>query len=268
MNYKYIIGIVLTSLCFNACIKHNYPTPPNTNDIDSGMSIYKTIAELRSIMGSNTKEIKERIVISGIVIADDKSGNLYKQVIIDDGTAAIPILLDAYNLYNDYPIGRKIYVQCKGLFTSFYYKLPLLGYAPDNKGSLAAIPFHLFGQYIRKGNTNNPITPISVSIADAKKAKPELFNRLIKISDAQIADTLTSRLYALPANISSATNIPLSDCDSNIITLRTSGYCNFQAYQPPTGRGTLTAIYSVYNNTPQLIIRDTSDVQLYRARCH
>lgn len=268
MKLKYFIGIIAISLCWNACVKHNYPAPDNTNNIDPGISIYKTIAELKNTMGTaNAKEIKENIVISGTVIADDRSGNIYKQIIIDDGTAAIPLLLDAYNLYAAYPVGRKIYVQCKGLFTGFYYKLPLLGYLPDSKGVLTAIPALLFNQYMRKGNINNPITPINVSVADAYKAKPELFNRLVNISEVQIADTLTNSIYAFPASISSATNIALSDCDSNIITLRTSGYCDFQAYKPPTGKGTITAIYSVYNNTPQLILRDTSDIHLYGQRC-
>ena len=269
MGFKYFTGIIALMLCSSGCVKHKYSTPDNTNGTDPGISIYKTIAELRSIMGTaNSKEIKDNIVISGTVIADDRSGNFYKQIIIDDGTAAIPILLDAYNLYADYPVGRKIYVQCKGLYTGFYYKLPQLGYLPDSKGALTAIPALLFDQYIRKGNINNAVTPINVSVADAYKAKPELFNRLVTINEAQIIDTMAGSIYALPASISTATNISLSDCDSNNITLRTSGYCNFQAYKPPTGKGSITAIYSVYNNTPQLILRDTSDIHLYAPRCH
>ena len=182
-------------------------------------------------------------------------------------TAAIPILLDASNLYNDLPIGRKVYVRCQGLYTNYYYKLPQLGYLPNDNGLLTAIPFHLWDQYILFADKPQEIKPIEVSIADAKIAKPELFNRLVTITNAQIMDTSNVTQYALPANISSATNIKLMDCDSNSISLRTSGYCSFQSSATPKGRGKITAIYSVFNNTPQLILRDTLDVQMNMPRC-
>lgn len=261
------LQLLLSTILFS-CVQKKLPEPENRNNTDPGYGYYKTIAELKSSMGaSGSKEIKEDIVISGTVIADDRSGNFYKQVIIDDGTAAMPILLDAYNLYNDFPVGRKIYIHCKGLYTNFYYKLPQLGYAPDERGAISPIPVLLWKKYIVKANLGNKIKSIEVSIADAMKAKPELFNRLITLTDAQIADTVAASSYALSASLSSATNITLINCDSNTIALRTSGYCNFQSYKPPFGRGKLTAIYTVYNNTPQLVLRDTSDVQMKSIRC-
>ena len=98
-----IITIILISVSFSACVRKKFSDPENTNNVNPGISYYKTIAELKSGMGSSGyKEIKDNILISGVVIADDRNGNFYKQIIIDDGTAAMPILLDAYNLYNDF----------------------------------------------------------------------------------------------------------------------------------------------------------------------
>jgi len=268
MKQLFLTLLTCFSLFQIGCKSKKWTTPNDNNLSDPEFPIQKTIAELRSGMGTTgAKEIKENIIISGVVIADDRSGNFYKQIIIDDGTAAIPILLDAYNLYNDYPIGRKIFVKCKGLFTGFYYKLPQLGFTANEKGSLSPIPFYLWDTYLIKGSVGNKIIPIEVSIADAMKAKPELYNRLIKIKEAQIIDTLAAPAYALPASLSSATNIQLMNCDSNIILWRNSGFAKFQSYKPPYGKGTITAIYTVYNNTPQLMIRDTADVQLKSARC-
>ena len=255
--------------CLNiACVQKKFDTPTKNNNKDFNFSIYKTIAELRASMGtSGFREIKENIIISGEVIADDRTDNFYRQIIIDDGTAAMPILLDASNLYNDFGIGRKIYVRCKGLYTNFYYKLPQLGYVPNENGLLSAIPFHLWDEYIIAAEMQQQIKPIEVSIADAKIAKAELFNRLVTITNAQIMDTSNATQYALPASISSATNIKLMDCDSNIISLRTSGYSSLQAIATPKGRGKITAIYTVFNNTPQLVLRDTLDVQMNLPRC-
>jgi hypothetical protein len=267
MSKLFFLFTILYSLNI-ACVQKKFDTPSPKNNRDINFAIYKTIAELRTSMGSSGfREIKENIIITGEVIADDRTGNFYRQIIIDDGTAAIPILLDASNLYNDFPIGRKIYLRCKGLYTNFYYKLPQLGYLPNQNGFLSAIPYQLWDNYIISAEMQQKTKPIEVSISDAKIAKPELYNRLVSIIDIQILDTHKATQFALPANISSATNIQLMDCDSHTIAIRTSGYSSLQAIAPPKGRGKITAIYTVFNNTPQLVLRDTSEIQMRSPRC-
>ena len=262
-TYYFLLLLVISS-----CVRQKFDVPKVDNVGEHEVLLYRTIAELRANMGlAGSKEIKENIVISGIVIADDRSGNFYKQIIIDDGTAAMPILLDAYNIYNDFPVGRKIFVKCKGLYTNYYYKLPQLGFAPDNKGAVLPIPFHLWDIYLVKDAMKQTVKPVDVSIEDAMKAKPELYNRLIRLNDAQIMDTLNTLQYALAPELLSATNIKLTDCDSNVILLRTSAYSKFHASKPQTGRGKITAIYTVFNNTPQLVLRDTADVEMRSLRC-
>ena len=57
------------------------------------------------------------------------------------------------------------------------------------------------------------------------------------------------------------------------MVLRNSGYASFAGINVPNGNGSLTAIYvyykSPYNSriTPQVMIRDTSDVQFNNTRC-
>lgn len=268
MKIRKLFFLLLPVLFTEACVSQKFSDPENSNKTDPGFAQYKTISELQRSMGTaGTKEIKENIVISGIVIAEDRSGNFYKQIIIDDGTAAMPVLLDAYNLYGDFPVGRRIYVKCKGLYTNFYYKLPQLGFSPNGYGGVQPIPFLLWDQFIIKSAIGNEVKPIEVSIADAKKAKPELYNRLITIREVQLLDTAAATQYALPATLATATSIKIMDCDSNQIILRTSGYSNFQGARPPCGQGSMTVIYTVYNNTPQLILRDTADVQMRSLRC-
>ncbi|HTN16535.1 MAG TPA: DUF5689 domain-containing protein, partial [Chitinophagaceae bacterium] len=225
------LGILL--LC-GGCVKQRFTVPADTQGIDTEVPEYRTIAELRSGMGNSGGKIMENILISGVVIADDRQGNLYKQVIIDDGTGAIPVLLDAYNLYNDFPAGRKISIRCKNLYTRFYYKLPQLGFEPDNKGNLTAIPYYLWDQYLLKGSSNHVIPLTRVLLADIKKAVPELYNRLVLLQDVQFTDTGLTQ-YAQPAALAGATSVQLMDCDSNTIQIRTSAYSSFQSIRPPQG---------------------------------
>jgi hypothetical protein len=254
-------------LFFGACKLEQYKEPKSTNE-EFNFASAITIADLRSSMGfSGAKEIKDNVVIAGYVIANDRTNNLFKQVIIDDGTAAIPILLDAFNLYNDFPIGRRVYVRCKGLYTNFYYKLPQLCFMPDEQGASIPIPFYLWSNFLAVSTESITIKPIEISLKDSMLAQPNLFNRLVHIIDAQIADTLLSNQYALDADLNSATNIQLMDCDSNMISIRTSGFASFRKAIPPKGRGSITAIYSVFNNTAQLLLRDTVDINFSRPRC-
>lgn len=263
-----ILKLLLIGIIFEcSCVQQKFKEPKGTNN-DFEFATARTIAQLRAGMGiAGAQEIKDNIIISGFVIANDKTGNFFKQIIIDDGTAAIPILLDAYNLYNDYPIGQQVFIKCKGLYTNFYFKLPQLSFLPDERGASTPIPFSLWSKYILKGDAIEFRKPIETTIKDVMSAKPELFNRLITLTDTQIEDTVNTKFYAFDAELSSATNIKLLDCDSNFISIRTSGFANFRTAKPPTGRGALTAIYSVFNNTPQLILRDTVEVNLHHQRC-
>lgn len=263
-TYKTLFLAVL--LVCNACVKQRFTVPADAQSTDAEIPEYRTIAELRAGMGNSGGKITGNILISGVVIADDREGNLYKQVIIDDGTAAIPVLLDAYNLYSDFPVGRKLSIKCKNLYTHFYYKLPQLGFEPDDKGNLSAIPYHLWDQYLVKGSSGNDIPLTTVLLADIRKAVPELYNRLVLIREVQFADTNLSE-YAQPAALAGATSVALVDCDSNTVLVRTSGYSSFQSFKPPKGSGQLIALYTVFNSTPQLVLRDTADVQFHSTRC-
>jgi len=240
--------------------------PKDLSNFDPSPTTNYTLAQLiNQIPQAGLKQIGNDWVISGIVTADDRSGNFYKQIIIDDGTAAIAVLLDAYNLYTDFPVGRKLYIHCKGLAIGYYYKLPQLGYA--QQAQLGPLPFLLFDKYMEKGPVGNPVVPITITAADAAVYHEELLNKLVTITDIQVTDTAASYCFALPPEQTPATNVRMDDCSNHRLTLRTSGYSNFRACRLPRGRGTLTAIYTTYNSTPQLILRDTSDINCKGPRC-
>lgn len=72
------------------------------------------------------------------------------------------------------------------------------------------------------------------------------------------------------ADTSSAKNsfdLYINDCGSNSIDVRTSGYANFAGQHPPAGNGSIVALYTKYNSTKQLILRDPSDIAFTGLRC-
>ena len=106
--------MVFTSVtAITSCKKDNFDEPPITiPEPPEKDSVNTTIAALKALyttMGSPLL-VTDNLWIQGIVVADDRTGNVYKQIVIDDGTAGISISLDQSDSYVNYPVGRKVYV--------------------------------------------------------------------------------------------------------------------------------------------------------------
>ncbi len=59
--------------------------------------------------------IPDNVVIEGRVTANDRSGNFYRSVIIEDRTGAVELLIDLYDLHNIYRRGQRVVVRAEGL---------------------------------------------------------------------------------------------------------------------------------------------------------
>ncbi|PZF71982.1 hypothetical protein DN068_15210 [Taibaiella soli] len=245
-------------------MKKNFDAPPDSSNYDPNLPTSGSLAKARALLaGTVAVPIDSDWTISATVIADDRSGNLYKQIVVDDGTTGMTLLLEANNLYGNYPVGRKIYLKTKGLYIGMYGGLPQIGMI-DETGSMIGIPSTLIGGHVIKGDFPHPVIPDTVSLNDLNDG---LLNRLIYIKDVEFAGSNLGMSYAQPSAIASGTSRTVEDCAGNTITLRTSGYANFQPYIVPSGKGGIAGIYTTYNGTPQLILRDTTDVTMYGERC-
>src|SRR6478672_1887970 len=102
-----LIAMMFAGFAFalNSC-KKDFDAPPGP--ADPAIVANTTIAGLKAMhtTAGAYDVITSDIVISGVVVANDKSGNLYKQLIIEDSTGGLQISLDANSLYGTYPVGR------------------------------------------------------------------------------------------------------------------------------------------------------------------
>ncbi len=267
------ILLLAASVFVNSCVKQNFDAPPDTVHYDPNLPVQASIAQISSI-GVNMSSGKSRVLgdttIYGVVVADDKSGNYYKQIVIEDTSGAgLVLYIDKSYLYNDYPVGRKIYVKLKGLTLANYNGLPEIVFSADQAGVTVPIPSGLVGNYITKASyPNTTVTSKSVTIEQIKGNPNAYLNTLITLSNVQFDASSNNVSYAAPSASASATNRTIEKCDhSASVILRTSGYSSFQPTLTPAGNGTITAICSVYGGTIQLILRDPSDVSMTATRC-
>ncbi len=255
--------IAMLAIFVIACNKKFDAPPPYTPPI---LTPTLTIAQLKAMHVSGSNEtITNDDIIEGTVIANDSSGNFYKQIIIEDSTGGIAVNIDDYNLYTSYPEDRQIFIKLKGLILYDASKLIELGASKDATGAITAIASPVKDNYVIKGNLGNTVTPKIIDVSDLNDTYQ---NMLIQLNDFEFNETDTAKIYADTSSSKNSVSFTLKNCSSKSITLRTSGFASFAGVNVPNGNGTLTAIYSVYNTSKQLVIRDTDDVQFNNTRCN
>mgnify|MGYP000220785906 FL=1 len=262
--------LLILSVSFNAC-KKAFDAPGNTGD--PGVVATISIKDLKSRYTSGTAvAVTDDQVIEGVVICDDKSGNYYQQIAMQDATGGILLRLGSANLYNYYPVGRKIYVKLKGLYLGQYNGTLQLGAGIDSayisQGGVTLLAFNLFDQHIIKGPLNQPVIPVVVTASQLTTSLQDRYvSTLIRMEDVEFAATDTGKSYA---DLGQSGNRIVQACaapGSNRITLRTSNYSNFAETKVPAGNGAIVGVYSYFGSTKQLTIRDNSDVRFTNSRC-
>ena len=263
--------MIVSLFGLSACNKE-FDNPPTYEA--PNITANTTIRDLKAMhtASGTAQEITTDIIIRGIVVGDDRTGNLYKSIVLQDETGGILIRLDGTNLYTSYPEGREIFIKCKGLFIGDYNRLIQLGGSVDNSGpsaSVLPVASALFTDYIVVGSTGNTVTPKVVTLNQLTTNMQDSFqNTLIQLENFEFHVNDTLNTFGDPTLTNSALNYTIRDCSNGSITLRNSSYASFSADRLPGGNGSITAIFSTFGNTRQLTIRDVTDVQFTGARCN
>lgn len=264
--YVLVLALALTQGC-----KKSFTDPGGSGDTTVVANTTIRDVKARYTTGAPVA-ITDELIIEGIVACDDKSGNYYQQIALQDATGGVLLRLAGSNLFNQYPVGRRLFVKLKGLFLGQYNGTLQFGGGVDSafitQGGVTLLAPNLFDQHIVKGALNQPLTPKAVSISQLTTSLQDPYiSTLIQLSEMEVAPGDTARNYA---DASQSGNRVLQACtapSTNRITLRTSNYANFANLKMPAGNGSITGIYSYFGSTRQLTIRDTSDVRLSGTRC-
>ena len=265
-----LVAILFT---VNSC-KKTFDAPPGPSD--PGIVANTTIATLKALhtVPGVFDLVTSDIIVSGVVTANDQSGNLYKEIYIQDSTGAIRILLNATGLYNSFPVGRTVYVLAKDLYLSddagnieIGAKSVVAG-TPTLEGILSPI----ISNYVKGGTLGSPVAPTVVTISQlGGSLQDPTIGKLIQLNDFQF--TTPGRTYGDTSAYKAQQNDSIKDCASpaHMIIVRTSAYATFTASPVPQGNGSIVALYvpyhSSFSNTRQLLLRDSSDVQFTGQRC-
>lgn len=213
-----------------------------------------TLMSIQDFKSTMFGVITDNVYITGIVVGNDISGNIYKYLYIQDSTGGIGIEIDKVNLFNPYPLGQRVYIKCQDLYFGFEKGMPNLG--AFYNGAVEPIPeIFVNDRFIRDGlpgaipaallHTTNNLTDTHLGMlvrfdSVSFNAAGQVFN-----DDDAYKETL---------------NRIITDGSGNV-TVRVSWYADFHMETIPSGKGTVYGILTKYNSTWQLLIRDFNDLQ-------
>ena len=274
VTIKYSVStVVLAALIVFGVVacKKSYDQPAPSGD--PGIVATISIKDLKTRYTAGAAvAIQDDQVIEGVVVCDDRSGNYYQQIALQDATGGILLRLGSANLYNTYPVGRKLFVKVKGLYLGQYSGTLQLGGGIDSaylsQGGVTLLAYNLFDKHIIKGALNQPVIPLEVSATQLTTTLQDRYiSTLIRLTDMEFAAADTSKTFADAGQSGNRIVQGCSAPTANRITLRTSNYSNFAEVKVPAGNGSIVGVYSYFGSTRQLTIRDTADVRFNAARC-
>ena len=237
--------LAMLGVLFTSC-KKEYENPP-IDPFPEG-----EIISIGDILAMNPNTSFNGVSVCGIVTADEQSGNLYKQIFIQDRASgkAIELMLNTSSAAR---IGDKVRVYLDStIMFNVYHNLPQLVNSADGKGFNPDKHLYIYPH----SDTVAPIEPKTVTIADIKSG---LYTAaLVRLENVEFVEP-----FKPFCDLGATTNRNLKDATGEVI-VRTSNYANFAYDIIPSGSGSLVAIASVYNSDWQLILRSVHNQEDFK----
>ena len=254
------LPLLLLAIAFTACDR-DYDMPPLNEPHFSLPADAQTItikdlrAKTAAATSNNPVLIEDSLFLVARICGDDRSGNIFKTIYVQDETGGITFLVDNSGVYTQYAAGQEVIIDLKGLCISVYGNEQQIGH-PD--GYLYRTPWASFQDHVHCNGW-----------ADEKKLNIKEFDNISKLSDDAEGNKFTlirltgvhfteggQATFAEPSGYGTH---DLSDAYGNTISVRTSNYAKFAADKLPVGTGNVLAVLGRFNGSWQLTIRSAAD---------
>ena len=261
-----VLSLIATS-CMNDFDEPTFEQPPFGNN-EIGEKTH-TIAELKAkyssiISGNSYQQVTENIVIEGVVVANDESGNVYKQFIINDETGAIVIGVNDVGLYAMLPKGQRVRIDCKDLYIGGYGKMAQIGGVYN--GKVGRMNRYVYPQHVRIIGTpdleQNEMKPTVIDEEFFTNENKNNLAKYVRLENVTISEANGTELWA-PEEKKNSSNV----VERNIkmgntkIVLRMSTYADFANETIPTGELNINGVMTRYNDYWQFVISHTTDIE-------
>lgn len=250
--------MLIASLTMVSCDR-TYDAPPLDEPKYEGPRANITIASLKQQFAGATQEspalITTDLILKAYVSANDESGNIYKQIFVQDETGAIPILADYNGVYGLYRVGQEVYVNLKGLCISVYGDEQQIGIPTGYLFRLLQPDFEAHVQMNGWPDKSKVQPKVITDISSINADAAAMTFRLIRLEGVYFVNGGTATFTTKDATSSQI----LKDSYGNPIDVRTSNYATFALETLPIGKGTVIAILGRFRGAWQLTIPTAND---------
>ncbi len=205
----------------------------------------------------------QHLIVSGVVLSSDEAGNVFKNLVIFDGTAALPLSINSYNLYLKYRRGQEIVLDLTGMDIGKYKGYMQVGKKEwYENGQAWEVSFMAPETFTRGVELNGlpdlaKVDTLQIQSFDQLPATPAGLQtyqgRLVRFNNVawQNGGVDTYSTYH-----SSGVSQNIVDTNGATLAARTSGYSNFWNQTLPEGRGDVVCILGYYGSAWQLTLLD------------
>ncbi len=254
-----LIFSTLILLVVIGCVKEDFDVVPDY-EVDYEANI--SISDLKAMYSGSSLLIDTNLIVKGVVVADDASGNFYKEMFFQDTSGAISIRLDNSYISDKFPIGRMIFVKLEGLYIDNYQGVMQIGWGAN----VDRIPTKYTNDN-KVPDVSSGGVPVEPKLLTIGELNDDDVGKLIKLENVEFLPGDTSKTYADAVNQTDE-NRTLKECvGGNQVLVRTSGFASFAGDSIPNGNGSVIAILGKYGTEYQLKVRSTEEINLTGDRC-
>ena len=285
LKYLTILALSLftATSCMNDHDEPDFDQPPyGNNEIgEANINIAKLKEKYAStILNNGYEQFTEDFIIEGTIVANDETGNVYKQIVVNDSTGAIIIGVDDVGMYAVLPIGQRVRINCKDLYIGGYGSLAQIGtkyyntkYSEYQIGRISKIEFQKHIRIVGRTDSTQPeMTPMTVTeefLANSKNK--ELAPIYVELKDVSFAEADGKRTFAPEEEQISETNTAVERnvyIGNQKVIFRLSTYADFANDIIPKGNFNITGVLTRYRNPSssskdywQFLLTSTADIK-------
>ena len=217
--------------------------------INNGALDLMTISQVKSFfVDGEVTLIESNIAVKGYVVSSDMTGNFYKEFYMQDEpenpTAGIKVVLNQVDSYNQFNIGREVYIKLQNLYigeTNSGDGVTTIGGSVNQYGDeVEEITENMAVSSILRSSNTSAIVPLSLNLSEINDSHIGMF---VSAQSVQFPTPLSGLTYVNPNDDYDTQRDLESYVDSGAIKVETSAYASFQDNLLPTqGSGTLSAV--------------------------
>ena len=276
---SFIIALLAGTFAVTSCMDKDWEVPESittqppygNNSLVAGTTT--TVAELQTkfattISNSSYKLIEDDLWLRCVVTGNDRGGNIYKQLSVQDETGGIIIGINGTDQGAMMPIGQKLLIKLKDLYIGGYGEQAQLGSLYN--GGLGRMDLTDWTQHVRliMDGTDEATAFGTMKVDtvdfDANKSMAEQSGKVVRLTGVTITGEGTQTIAPDDGSVTAVANcinrtISGGNAGSKCV-LRSSTYADFKGVALPTGTVELYGIATWYRGTWQILARTESDL--------